>query len=311
MPGPALSRYLRHEPLVTGAVYSFANRLTDDPREAVALTREAFNGARKELQSIRSQTAIATILGSLQFHVRDLRRFDPDFRNFSKLCVSYASGNRSMKLLSVNVGLPHEIEWKGKIVRTSIFKRPVAGRVRVSTLNVEGDQQSDLTVHGGPDKAVYAYPSEHYPFWRSELPGMDLPWAVFGENFTTAGLLEETVHIGDHFRVGSAEFLVTQPRMPCFKLGIRLNRSDMVKRFLQSGRTGFYFAVLKEGEVAAGDSIELIEGDEHNIPVADVVNLYRGDATNQDLLRRVSELPSLPNSWREYFRKRLWEPDDR
>ena len=215
-----------------------------------------------------------------------------------------------MKLLSVNVGLPRRIEWKGKIVRTSIFKQPIAGRVRVSTLNVEGDQQSDLTVHGGPDKAVYAYPSEHYPFWRTELPGMDLPWGVFGENFTTAGLLEETVHIGDRFRVGSAEFVVTQPRMPCFKLGIRFNRSDMVKRFLQSGRTGFYFAVLKEGEVAAGDSIKLIEGDEHNIPVADVVNLYRGDAGNQDLLRRVSELPSLPNSWREYFRKRLWNPDD-
>ena len=215
-----------------------------------------------------------------------------------------------MKLLSVNVGLPRRIEWKGKIVRTSIFKRPVADRVRVSTLNAEGDQQSDLTVHGGPDKAVYAYPSEHYPFWRTELPGMDLPWGVFGENFTTAGLLEETVHIGDRFRVGSAEFVVTQPRMPCFKLGIRFNRSDMVKRFLQSGRTGFYFAVLKEGEVAAGDSIKLIEGDEHNIPVADVVNLYRGDAGNQDLLRRVSELPSLPNSWREYFRKRLWNPDD-
>src|SRR4051812_27531646 len=208
-----------------------------------------------------------------------------------------------MKLLSVNTGLPREIEWKRKIVRTSIFKRPVAGRVRVSTLNVEGDQQSDLTVHGGIDKAVYAYPSEHYSFWRTELRGMDLAWGVFGENFTTVGLLEETLHIGDRLRVGSAEFVVTQPRMPCFKLGIRFNRSDMVKRFLQSGRTGFYLAVLKEGEVAAGDSIEWLERDEHNIPVADVVNLYRGDAENQDLLRRASELPSLPNSWREYFRK--------
>jgi MOSC domain-containing protein YiiM len=216
-----------------------------------------------------------------------------------------------MKLLSVNVGLPRELEWKGQIVRTSIFKEPVAGRVRVSTLNVEGDQQSDLTVHGGVDKAVYAYPSEHYPFWRQELPGMDLPWGVFGENFTTEGLFEETVHIGDRLRIGSAEFVVTQPRMPCFKLGIRFNRSDMVKRFLQSGRTGFYFAVLKEGEVTVGDSIELLERDEHNIPVADVVNLYRGDASNQNLLRRVSELSSLPNSWREYFRKRLWNPDDR
>ena len=121
---------------------------------------------------------------------------------------------------------------------------------------------------------------------------------------------EDTLHIGDRLRIGSAEFVVTQPRIPCFKLGIRFNRSDMVKRFLQSGRTGFYCAVLKEGEVAAGDSIELLERDKHNIPVADVVNLYRGDAGNQDLLRRVSELPALPNSWREYFRKRLWNPDD-
>ena len=214
-----------------------------------------------------------------------------------------------MKLLSVNVGLPREIEWKGKLVRTSIFKAPVPGRVRVSQLNLEGDQQSDLSVHGGIDKAVYAYPSEHYSFWRKELPGMDLPWGVFGENLTTEGLLEEAVHIGDRFRVGSAEFAVTQPRMPCFKLGIRFDRPDIVKRFLQSGRSGFYFAVLKEGEVTAGDSIELLKGDEHGVTVADIVNLYGRDAANRELLRRVSELPSLPESWRDYFRKRLWNPD--
>ena len=216
-----------------------------------------------------------------------------------------------MKLLSVNVGLPREVEWKGKIVRTSIFKAPVPGRVRVAKLNLEGDQQSDLSVHGGIDKAVYAYPSEHYRFWREQLPGMDLPWGAFGENLTTEGLLEETFHIGDRLRVGSAEFVVTQPRMPCFKLGIRFNRSDMVKRFLQSGRTGFYFAVHKEGQVAADDSIEVLEKDEHNVPVADIVNLYRGNAGNQDLLSRVSELRSLPNSWREYFRKQLQNPDDK
>jgi len=215
-----------------------------------------------------------------------------------------------MQLLSVNVGLPREIEWNGKIVRTSIFKEPVTGRVRVARLNVDGDQQSDLTVHGGPDKAVYAYPSEHYPFWRSELPDMDLAWGIFGENFTTDGLREDTLHVGDRLRVGSAEFVVTQPRMPCFKLGIRFNRSDMMKRFLQSGRTGFYLEVAIEGEIAAGDSIELLERDQHNITVADIVNLYLEDATNQDMLRRASKLPSLPNSWREYFRKRLWSPDD-
>jgi MOSC domain-containing protein YiiM len=216
-----------------------------------------------------------------------------------------------MKLLSVNVGLPREIEWKGGIVRTSIFKQPITGRVRVAALNIEGDKQSDLTVHGGLDKAVYAYPSEHFAFWRTQLPGMDLPWGVFGENFTTTGLLEETVHIGDRLRVGSAEFVVTQPRMPCYKLGIRFNRPDMVKRFLQSGRTGFYFAVLKEGEVAAGDSIEVLERDKHKVSIADVVNLYRGDAANKDLLRRVSELPSLPDSWREYFQKQLQNPGDK
>jgi MOSC domain-containing protein YiiM len=215
-----------------------------------------------------------------------------------------------MNLLSINVGLPREIESKGKIVRTSIFKSPVSGRIRVAQLNLEGDQQSDLSVHGGIDKAVYAYPSEHYLFWRQELPGIDLPWGSFGENFTTAGLLEEAVHIGDRFRVGSAEFVVTQPRMPCFKLGIRFDRQDIVKRFLQSGRTGFYLAVLKEGEVTAGDSINLLKRDEHGITIADIVNLYGRDAKNQDLLHRVSELPSLPKSWRDYFRKRLWNPDD-
>ena len=197
----------------------------------------------------------------------------------------------------------------GKVVRTSIFKAPVLRRVRVATLNLEGDQQSDLSVHGGVHKAVYVYPSEHYPFWREELPGVDLPWGVFGENFTTEGLLEEAVHIGDRLRVGSAEFVVTQPRMPCFKLGIRFGRPDVVKHFLRSGRTGFYLAVLGEGEVTAGDSIELLARDEHGITVADVVNLYMADATNQDLLRQVSELPTLPAGWRDYFRKRVWDPD--
>jgi MOSC domain-containing protein YiiM len=215
-----------------------------------------------------------------------------------------------MKILSVNVGLPRDIEWKGKVIRTSIFKAPVPGRVRVTKLNLEGDQQSDLSVHGGIEKAVYAYPSEHYPFWREELPGVDLPWGAFGENFTTEGLLDGAVHIGDRFRIGSAEFVVTQPRMPCFKLGIRFGRADIIKRFLHSGRVGFYFAVVHEGEVTAGDPIDLLARDEHGITVTEVVNLYAADATNQDLLRRASELPALPESWREYFRKRLWSPDD-
>ena len=215
-----------------------------------------------------------------------------------------------MQLVSVNVGLPRDVTWHGRVVRTSIWKDAVEGLVRVSSLNLEGDQQSDLSVHGGPEKAVYAYPSEHYEYWRRELPGTDLAWGTFGENFTTEGLLEPDIRIGDRIRVGSAEFLVTQPRMPCFKLGIRFGRPDIVKQFLQSGRAGFYFAVLKAGEITVGDSIELLKRDDHGVTVADVVNLYRRDATNQDLLRRVSELPSLPKSWRDYFRTRLWSPDD-
>jgi len=214
-----------------------------------------------------------------------------------------------VKLLSINVGVPREVEWRGKVVRTSIFKAPLSGRVRVSSLNVQGDRQSDLSVHGGADKAVYAYPSEHYAFWRNELPGMDFPWGAFGENLTTEGLLEDTVHIGDRFRTGSAEFIVTQPRMPCFKLAIRFNRPDIVKRFLRSGRTGFYLAVVQEGDIGAGDSLDLVAEDNSHITVADVVGLYAADAANQDLLRRASELSALPESWREYFRERLWEPD--
>jgi MOSC domain-containing protein YiiM len=214
-----------------------------------------------------------------------------------------------MKLFSINVGLPREVEWRGKVVRTSIFKAPMLSRVRVAKLNLEGDRQSDLRVHGGIDKAVYAYPSEHYVFWRKELPGVNLPWGMFGENFTTEGLLEDTVSIGDRLRVGSAEFVVTQPRMPCFKLGIRFGQADMVKRFQHSGRTGFYLAVLREGEVTADDSLEWIARDEHGVKVADVVKLYTADAAEQDLLRRASELPALPEGWRDYFRKRLWEPD--
>jgi MOSC domain-containing protein YiiM len=216
-----------------------------------------------------------------------------------------------MKLLSVNVGLPREVEWNGRIIRTSIFKAPVSGRLRVRKLNVDGDQQSDLTVHGGVDKAVYVYPAEHYTFWRNALPAADLGWGAFGENFTAEGALDDkAVHIGDRFRIGSAEFVVTQPRIPCFKLGIRFGRADMVKRFMHSGRNGFYLAVAEEGEVAAGDSIELLTRDENGITVAEIVELYTADATNQDLLHRVSELPALPENWRAYFRKRLWKPDN-
>jgi MOSC domain-containing protein YiiM len=210
--------------------------------------------------------------------------------------------------VSLSVGRPREIEWEGDRFLTAIIKEPIDRRLRVGTLNIEGDEQADLTVHGGVDKSVYAYPAEHYEAWRLELPDVEFPTPIFGENLTTEGLGED-VRIGDRFRIGTAEFVVTQPRLPCFKLGIRFGRMDMLKRMLRNGRTGFYLAVTAEGEVGAGDAIEPIERLSEGLTVADVVRLYTVDARNQELLRRATQTAMLPESWKEYFRKRLWDPD--
>ncbi len=163
-----------------------------------------------------------------------------------------------MKVLSVSVGLPRSIEYHGEPLTTGIYKEPVKGRVRVFEFNLEGDAQADLSVHGGYYKAVYVYPVEHYEFWRRELPEINFSHGMFGENLTSEGLLETDVYIGDRFRIGTAEFVVTQPRVPCFKLGIRFNRPDMIKRFAVSGRSGFYLAIEKTGELGANDEIKLI-----------------------------------------------------
>lgn len=195
--------------------------------------------------------------------------------------------------------------WKGEPVSTGIFKEPVEGSVMLRTLNLDGDRQADLTVHGGVNKAVYAYPAEHYEFWRQELPEMQLPFGMFGENFTTEGLLEAEVNIGDRFRVGHAELMVTQPRMPCYKLGIKFGRTDMLRRFLASGRTGFYFSVLREGEVAAGDAIVPLGQDRHKVKVADITRLYARDRDDAETMRRAIEVEALPDGWRDYFLERL------
>ncbi|OGS50044.1 MAG: molybdenum cofactor biosysynthesis protein [Euryarchaeota archaeon RBG_16_68_12] len=163
-----------------------------------------------------------------------------------------------MRVVSVNVSLTREVPWRGGTVRTGIFKEPVAGYHRVGSRGIEGDEQADLRVHGAPTKAVYAYPSEHYAFWSGELPGTDLPWGAFGENLTTEGLLEGAVRVGDRYRIGTAVLEVTKPRFPCYKLGIKFGREDILPRFLHSGRSGFYFAVAREGEVSAGDPIEVL-----------------------------------------------------
>lgn len=210
-----------------------------------------------------------------------------------------------MRVVSVNIGLPREVVWKGRTVLTGIFKEPVSGHIAVRQLNLDGDRQADLTVHGGREKAVYAYPAEYYTFWREQFPEMELPWGMFGENLTVEGLSVESVHIGDRFQVGSAQLEVTQPRIPCYKLGIKFGRDDILKRFLQSGLTGFYFSVLKEGEVAAGDPIKLLHREEHKVKVADITRLYRQDRHNLDLMRRALKVEALAEVWREYFMERL------
>ena len=210
-----------------------------------------------------------------------------------------------MKILSVNVGLPKEVTWQGKIVTTGIFKKPVNMPVMMRTLNLDGDQQADLTVHGGVTKAVYAYPSEHYDYWRAELPGADLPWGMFGENFTTEGLLEEAIYIGDRFGIGETEVMVTEPRMPCYKLGIKFGRADIIKRFLASRRTGFYFAVVREGMVVTGDAIKLIGHEQQDISVADITRLYAFEKDDLKSLRRAIEVEALPENWKGYFQHQL------
>ena len=210
-----------------------------------------------------------------------------------------------MKIISLNVGRPRLVSHNGERVSTGIFKNPIASRVMMRTLNLDGDRQADLSVHGGASKAVYVYPSEHYEFWKREFPEMDLPWGMFGENLTTTDLLETEINIGDKFRIGAAEVMVTQPRMPCYKLGLKFGRADIIKRFLQSERTGFYLAVLQEGEVGVGDELELIERNTHDVRVNDITRLYTREKHNTALLRRAIAVEALPESWRDYFQDRL------
>jgi len=221
---------------------------------------------------------------------------------------SVIQSNSDMRLTSVNCGLPRELVWHGHHVTTSIYKEPVPGRVALRTLNLDGDRQSDLTVHGGEHKAVYCYALEHYEYWKSELPGRPLPMGVFGENFTVeGGLDEDSVYIGDRFSIGSAEVVVTQPRLPCYKLGIRFESDDMVKRFLATGRTGFYLAVTREGEVGAGDEITRLSRDDDSIPISAITRLYVAKEYGEEdlrLVKRAGELSALPDSWKQYLFER-------
>ena len=208
--------------------------------------------------------------------------------------------------------MPREVKWHGRMVTTGIFKEPIEGRVALRKLNLDGDRQADLTVHGGAFKAVYCYSLAHYDYWKKELPGRELPMGMFGENFTVEGgpdeVLEDRVHLGDRFSVGTAEVVVTQPRLPCYKLGIRFASDDMVKRFLASGRTGFYVAVVREGEVGVGDEMKVIGRGAEGVAVSEITRLYvakRFGEAEIRAVRRALEVKELPESWKEYFRERL------
>ena len=213
-----------------------------------------------------------------------------------------------MKLVSLNVGLPREVTWRGTTFTTGIYKEPVQGRLALRKLNLDGDRQADLSVHGGEYKAVYCYPLAHYEYWKHELPGHDLPPGVFGENFTADGFLEDEVHLGDRFSIGSAEVVVTQPRLPCYKLAARFQSEDMVKRFFNSGRTGFYLAVVREGEVGNGDEFQVVAADPESVPVSEITRLYAAKRYGESELgsvRKALRVEALPESWKAYFRERL------
>ena len=212
-----------------------------------------------------------------------------------------------MKVLSVNVGLPRKVLFNGQPITTAIFKDPVKGPVMLRKINLAGDKQADLTVHGGVDKAVYSYPVEHYDYWRKQYPNIDIIWGMFGENFTTAGLMEDTVNIGDQIQIGSAKLVAAQPRMPCYKLGVRFGFMEIIRRFLSSGRPGIYFKVLKQGEVNTGDKIEIIERDKNNVTVKDIVRLYinRDHVNNIETMRRAIKISALPEGWRYEFQQNI------
>jgi MOSC domain-containing protein YiiM len=208
-----------------------------------------------------------------------------------------------MKLLSVNVSLPRDVPYRGETLRTGIYKQPVQGRVMLRELNLDGDGQADLEAHGGHDKAVYAYPYEHYAYWSRELGRRDFSFGQFGENFTTEGLLEEEVFIGDVYRIGDAIVEVTQPRAPCYKLAHKMSMPTFVKLFTKAERIGFYLAVVQEGEVGAGDTITRIMAGPEQMSVREVFHLLYFDKHNAAQARRALRIPALSAAWRESLEK--------
>ena len=213
-----------------------------------------------------------------------------------------SGADQLMKLLSVNVSLPRHVSVHGREVDTGIFKQPVSGPIVVNKLNLQGDGQADLSVHGGPDKAIYIYPWENIQYWKKELRREDLGPGSFGENLTVEGLSEKEVAIGDEFAIGTARFVVTQPRLPCFKLALALETPSITKTFVESGRTGFYLRVLQEGALQAGDPIYPLPSREpERVTVAEFVELYRAKRATRDQIHRLLSLGALPQDWKDWL----------
>lgn len=209
-----------------------------------------------------------------------------------------------MEIVSICAGPARTVAWQGAEVRTAIFKPPIEAAL-IGALGLEGDEQADLAAHGGPDKAVYAYSAEHYPWWRERLPGVDLPFGAFGENLTLAGFDEEDACLGDEYRAGTARLLALQPRLPCFKLGLRFNDPGMVKRFAQSLRLGVYFRVVEPGRVRRGDAFEKTSEHKTRFPVRNLARLYFDAELTSEKARPALEHPALNGNWREMLGKRL------
>jgi len=215
-----------------------------------------------------------------------------------------------MKLLSINISKPKPITYNGKIVHTGIFKEPISGTVMLREKNIDGDGQGDLKVHGGTYKAIYGYPIEHYSHWQQKLNRDDLSYGQFGENLTVEGMLEDEVHIGDIFQIGTTVKLqITQPRVPCFKLGYKMGLPEFPKQFLESRRVGFYFRVLAEGEITAGDAISRIEIAPKPMSVKEILNLRYFHTDNHEKIAKARKLPALSPSWKKDFTRILQAKD--
>ena len=206
-----------------------------------------------------------------------------------------------MKVLSVHVGSLQEMLRNGKKIQTGIFKQPTEGPIEVKRLGLEGDQQANKKLHGGIYKAICVYPSEHYDLWKEELGKPDLSFGDFGENLTTVGLMEGDIRLGDRLRIGSVEIVVTQPREPCITLNARLDTKDLSARICKSGRSGFYFSVMKEGIIKNGDSIEYINRDENRVTVSDFNRIINGEPEIADIVFRASKIDALPSRLKSQF----------